>query len=143
MRFLVFSQLSITQLSYTKGSMPPPDNKESTWLKETKKIPSPLSLKLMPIVNLLDDKSVFGLNVSNKVLKNLKKAYNDYCSRLQTESKVTSCEAPGPDPGFPATWQNWLTGITGVSEGKRLDPKICNWHAASINGFGMYIISSL
>ena len=111
-----FREASTSQKLYSIGAKPPADNKGLTWAQSAIQSPTPMSMRLAQIDSLVEDAAIAA---------NLSAALSQYCEHLKDAGTVTSCDAPGPDPPFPAapspppSWERF-TGH-GSSESPKVD----------------------
>ena len=106
-----FKKETKEQRVYSHGAAPPADGNAETWMQNTISDPATLVITLESI-----DKLPLEDQVSRTVVSNIRYALQRYCDALKAEGKISSCEAPGPDPPLPRTWQPWSNDGTWGSE---------------------------
>jgi hypothetical protein len=86
------------QLIYSQGVHPPKNGIPLTWRQTTMEAPSILSITLksvstLPVITMTYPEA-------SEILNNCSK---EYCQKLLSDGKITSCDLPNPDPPLPTT----------------------------------------
>ena len=85
-----FQSRTFNRAAYSRGSPPPADGKQETWVNNVVNSPSPIAIELDRIDEL-------DLPVSLAVLSNLELAIDTYCQTLVEANEIATCD-PLDDP---------------------------------------------